>query len=227
MLLGMELLGLTFVVRQFTFHLHGIVGLLATGSLWIHLQRQSSWSRWALLGGWGLHSVLTAWPWIRSGWRLRREGWPRVQVDAIHGVLQLQVPVPRDWVYIPGQSIRLWCRDLGFRARWRLVPFTIANRTHDDHQDTLYLYTRPLSYGPMMHLEPSRHPRTAAFHALVLGPHGRPHDLRRFGTVILIASDVGIAEVLPYVQTLIDASRRRDAMVRRIHLIWQVADYGK
>jgi NAD(P)H-flavin reductase len=148
-----------------------------------------------------------------------------VQVDAIHGVLQLQVPVPRDWVYIPGQSIRLWCRDLGLRARWRLVPFTIANRTHDDHQDTLYLYTRPLSYGPMMHLEPSRHPRTAAFHALVLGPHGRPHNLRRFGTVILIASDVGIAEVLPYVQTLIDASRRRDAMVRRIHLIWQVDDY--
>jgi NAD(P)H-flavin reductase len=65
------------------------------------------------------------------------------------------------------------------------------------------------------------------FRVLVLGPHGRSYNFRSYGTVLMIATDVGIAGILPYIQSLVEASRRRQAMVRRVEVIWQVEDYRK
>lgn len=44
--------------------------------------------------------------------------------------------------------------------------------------------------------------------------------------MLLVATDVGIASILPYVKHLVDASRRRQSIARKVEVIWQIDDYG-
>lgn len=41
----------------------------------------------------------------------------------------------------------------------------------------------------------------------------------------MVTTDVGIAGVLPYIQALVHATRRREAMVRKLEVVWQIDDY--
>ncbi|GKZ98234.1 hypothetical protein AnigIFM59636_002467 [Aspergillus niger] len=60
--------------------------------------------------------------------------------------------------------------------------------------------------------------------AFVLGPYGRPPDLARFGIVLLIVEDIGIARVFSLIQTLVLASEQHRGMVRKLVVVWQMGD---
>ena len=62
--------------------------------------------------------------------------------------------------------------------------------------------------------------------ALVLGPYGRPPDLIRFGVVLLVVEDIGIARVFSLIQELVLASEQHRAMVRKLIVVWQMEDLG-
>ncbi|KAL2838682.1 hypothetical protein BJX68DRAFT_272499 [Aspergillus pseudodeflectus] len=55
-------------------------------------------------------------------------------------------------------------------------------------------------------------------------PYGRPPDLARFGIVLLIVVDIGIARVFSLIQTLVLASEQHRAMVRKFIVVWQMED---
>jgi NAD(P)H-flavin reductase len=55
--------------------------------------------------------------------------------------------------------------------------------------------------------------------ALVLGPYGRALDLARFGIVLLIVEDIGIARVFSLIQTLVLASKQHRAIVQKFIVI--------
>ncbi|KAL2835708.1 hypothetical protein BJX68DRAFT_260102 [Aspergillus pseudodeflectus] len=57
-------------------------------------------------------------------------------------------------------------------------------------------------------------------------PYGRPPDLARFGIVLLIVEDIGIARVFSLIQTLVLASEQHRAMVRKLIVVWQMEDLG-
>ncbi|KAL4862658.1 hypothetical protein BDV12DRAFT_190255 [Aspergillus spectabilis] len=63
-------------------------------------------------------------------------------------------------------------------------------------------------------------------HALVLGPYGRPPDLARFGIVLLIVEDIGIARVFSLIPTLVLTSEQHRAMVRKLIVVRQMEDLG-
>ena len=62
--------------------------------------------------------------------------------------------------------------------------------------------------------------------ALVLGPYGRPPDLARFGIVLIIVEEIGIARVFSLIQTLVLTSEQHRAMVRKLIVVWQMEDLG-
>ena len=72
----------------------------------------------------------------------------------------------------------------------------------------------------------AEHLHSGRYSALVLGPYGRPLDLARFGIVLLIVEDVGIARVFALIQTLVLASKQHRAIVRKLIVVWQIEDLG-
>ena len=57
---------------------------------------------------------------------------------------------------------------------------------------------------------------------VVEGPYGSELDPSGYGTVVLFATDIGIAGQLPYVTHLLRCFHRSDAKVRRLVLYWQI-----
>lgn len=58
--------------------------------------------------------------------------------------------------------------------------------------------------------------------AFIDGPYGRELDLSQYGTVLLFATDIGIAAQLPYLKQLIAERREWDSKTRRIALFWEI-----
>lgn len=51
--------------------------------------------------------------------------------------------------------------------------------------------------------------------------------VERYDRILLVASDVGIAAVLPYLRMLVYSSKTYSARARRLHFVWQVETLGK
>lgn len=59
------------------------------------------------------------------------------------------------------------------------------------------------------------------------GPHGISAPVGEYETILIIASDFGIAAHLPYLKQLIHGYNVRKVRARRIHLVWQLSDIGE
>ena len=64
------------------------------------------------------------------------------------------------------------------------------------------------------------------FLTLFSGPHGTTVSMGNFGTVLMFATDIGIAAQLPYLRALIDDYNQCRVRTRRIHLVWQLYELG-
>ena len=58
--------------------------------------------------------------------------------------------------------------------------------------------------------------------ALVKGPYGKELDLKSYGTVLLFATGIGIAGMLPYVTQLLEGYHNCEVKTRRIALFWEL-----
>jgi hypothetical protein len=59
------------------------------------------------------------------------------------------------------------------------------------------------------------------------GPHGQTLKLGNYGSVIMVATGLGIAAQLPYLKELIKGYNNCNVRTRRIQLIWQIATWGE
>jgi NAD(P)H-flavin reductase len=60
--------------------------------------------------------------------------------------------------------------------------------------------------------------------AFIDGPYGARYGFGEYGTVVMLASGIGIAGHMPYVKDLIRAYNSCEARTRRVLLIWRVDD---
>lgn len=203
---------------------HQILIYVAAAFLWMHLIREQTYHRWTLIAAVCAHLALRLLYCALSIWRNKRGSaqWPRATVTTCHGVLKIRLRVPQQWSARPGQTVRLWCYGLGMRACCQTLALTIAYIEDKSGYRVLHFFTRPESRGLSRRLAE----RDGTFQALVFGPSGHSIDLSGFVTVLLVATDVGIASILPYVKHLVDASRRRQSIARKVEVIWQIDDYG-
>lgn len=54
------------------------------------------------------------------------------------------------------------------------------------------------------------------------GPYGAPHGFGEYGTVVMIASGVGIAGHMPYIKDLITGHLNWEVRTQRVLLVWQM-----
>ena len=57
---------------------------------------------------------------------------------------------------------------------------------------------------------------------MIEGPYGQCDDLGSFGTVIMIATGLGIAAQIPYIRHLLEAHQNREVRAQKIALYWQM-----
>ncbi|KAF5015641.1 hypothetical protein F66182_12949 [Fusarium sp. NRRL 66182] len=59
-----------------------------------------------------------------------------------------------------------------------------------------------------------------------MGPFGISHSLSQYETVVAVASNAGIAGVVPYLKQLLYSYNTLTAQIRRLHLVWEVDTLG-
>ena len=58
--------------------------------------------------------------------------------------------------------------------------------------------------------------------AFIDGPYGVHHDFGEYGTVIMIATGIGIAAHIPFIKDLISGYNNCAVKTRRIKLVWEI-----
>jgi len=135
-------------------------------------------------------------------------------------VLRVDITVPRPWRVKAGQSIFLSIPSLGLFTGARGHPFMISWWEWDEKGLMLSLLVQSRA-GFTAALGRRTHTVLRAF---IDGPYGTPHDFGEYGTVVMIASGIGIAGHMPYIKDLIRGYNSCEVRTRRILLVWQIED---
>lgn len=69
-------------------------------------------------------------------------------------------------------------------------------------------------------------PRSCFQLAWISGPHGSGAPVGKYGSVLMVATGIGIAAQLPYLKELIWGFNHCEIRTRRIHLVWQLNFVG-
>lgn len=137
--------------------------------------------------------------------------------------LQVDITVPRPWRVKAGQSIFLSIPRLGVFTGLRGHPFVISWWERSHAGLTLSLLVKPRA-GFTAKLD--KHANTP-LRAFIDGPYGTPYDFGEYGTVIMFATDIGIAGHMPYIKDLVSGYNSCKVKTRRVLLIWQISKVGK
>lgn len=141
-----------------------------------------------------------------------------VMTDAYH----VHLWVNRSFKVHPGQYLYLTVPWLGLPSLFQSHPFWIVWWDHDTAHDGMHLqmlvrqrhgFTRRLlSY------------RDKKYSAWIKGPYGQTKNLAEFGTVVMFATDIGIAAHLSYLKCLLHGYSMSSVCTRRAIVVWEVKD---
>jgi FAD-binding domain len=141
-------------------------------------------------------------------------------------VLKIQVTLGKPLAIKAGQYVQLWMPSVSFGSWMQFHPFVVTSWSPDT-QNTLEFFVQVRrGFTATLHKHASTS-GSASFSAFVTGPFGISHSLNRYETVLAIASDFGIAGVVPYIKQLLYGYNTATAQIRRIHLVWEAKTLGK
>lgn len=123
-----------------------------------------------------------------------------------------------------GQYIYLSLPSLTFWSWLQSHPFTVISWSNQE-QDTLELFVQPRR-GFSADLLRAAEGGPVSFPAYITGPHGISEPVDQYESVLAIATDFGVAAVIPYFRKLIDNRNKSVARARRLHFVWQVQTRG-
>lgn len=149
------------------------------------------------------------------------------------GVANLRVPLRRGWKVRPGQYVQLCIPGVTSWSLLQTHPFMIC--WWEDDQDGTALSISFLVAGRRPNSLTNRlvrtfcdpHRQSTPFTAWLDGPFGSETSLRAYGTVVLVATGIGIAAQLPHIKDLIRACSGHEATIRRLCLIWELDNEGE
>lgn len=207
---------------------HYFLAVTVMGTLANHVRNQRSDSHWYLAGAVVLWVVLSVAATVHAVLIKRHWGypWPRVKATSFLGLLHIDLTVPIHWNIQPGQYVYIWLPHAGLPARLQLALFYVVFWDDKDKQRILHVLTRPQASSLTGQLYAKRSMHGAEHKALVFGPYGKPFDFPMAGTILFIVEDIGVMRVLPLICMLVQASEQRQAMVRKMEIVWQMDDFG-
>lgn len=147
--------------------------------------------------------------------------------------LLVSINVSRHWKVRAGQYIYIWMPVAGI---FQSHPFSVI--WWDD--ELIWLLIQPrhgltgkmqaLSGGLWTHYAVNRSTTARKYDyrdngpyttVLVDGPYGHQQDLQPYGTVLIIATGIGIAAQLPYIKELLNGCYNGETKTRRISVFWE------
>ncbi|KAI2762012.1 hypothetical protein DTO012A8_9593 [Penicillium roqueforti] len=207
---------------QFAMKCHYLLATTSIGALFYHLVERQSSDRWYLTGAVFLWLFISAAVCLMAIWDQKPWKPPRneVTMNSVSNFLWLDITIPLNRAIHPGQYVQLWMPRTSFRAFFQLPIFHIAfwedgptQRTVRKVAEPRLGLTRKLYHDALQ--SPSKQPVT------VLGPYGHPLSFHRFGTILFVVEDIGFFRALSYIDKLVEASRKREVMVRKLEVIWK------
>jgi predicted ferric reductase len=138
--------------------------------------------------------------------------------------VEISVRMARPLKFRAGQFVYLSLWNFSSLSAFESHPLQICWAYNDeDGQQVLVLLSQARRGFTRRLLMPTRrqHP------ALIEGPYGKTLSLGQYGTVLLFATDMGIAGQLPYIKELLELYRQCKAKTRRVALFWELEAEGK
>ena len=219
------------------FYTHFWVAVLAAVALLRHLAVQRPVARLYILTGIASGSFLLAVGSILDclrNIRPHRGHWlPKISAEKVYRTADDDQIVMTDayhvdlWVnrsckVYPGQFLYLSVPWLGLPSLLQSHPFWIVWWDEDTVRGgmNLQMLVRQRD-GFTRHLLSCR---GQTYSAWIRGPYGQTRNLAEFGTVLMFATDIGIAAHLPYLRALIHGYAMSSVCTRRAVVIWDVKD---
>jgi predicted ferric reductase len=139
-------------------------------------------------------------------------------VERIGDSLKAEVTLPRPWKVRPGQYIYLTLAGVGLFSLFQRHPFMVLE---SPKPNCVQLHIEPRNGFTRRLFERSRGKATNLV-AFIEGPYGRAFDPQEYGTVVLLASGIGIVGHLASMQDLTQAYRSSTTKTRDLLVIWHV-----
>ncbi|KAI1642175.1 uncharacterized protein F4817DRAFT_369653 [Daldinia loculata] len=215
------------IIRRWVFELftklHTVSAAVALFALWLHLPSSTFYTRPRLylllsLFIFILTKFVRLLNIIYSSVSLRGKSIALVERQG-DGV-EIRIRMARPLKFKAGQYIYLSLWGLSKLSALEFHPFQICWDYPDEsgHQ-ILVLLVQPRKGFTKSLLTSASYQEYLAF---VEGPYGRPLSLGQYGTVLLLATGVGITGQLPYVKELLKLYLQCEVKTRRIALFWEV-----
>ncbi|ROT40157.1 hypothetical protein SODALDRAFT_338029 [Sodiomyces alkalinus F11] len=219
--------------------LHIGLAILAVIGTWYHLSLKDLPQLPYLIAAIVLWATDRLWRVVRLLYTNVGTGGSRALVEALPGnAVRVTLSMARPWVVKPAQHAYIYIPSIGL---WQSHPFSVAwsEETEDDALEKLAVNHRRTSekcrttisfiirgrtgFTNKLYQKAVACPRgqmqTTCF---VEGPYGQLHDMRSYGTVMLIAGGVGITQAVPHVRDLVIGYANETVATRRVILVWVI-----
>ncbi|KIW79846.1 hypothetical protein Z517_06461 [Fonsecaea pedrosoi CBS 271.37] len=144
----------------------------------------------------------------------------------VSDVVHVHIRPSRPWRYRAGQYVYLCIPGLTYTSFAQSHPFYVAwwyQHQGNDYVVLIVQRRRGLTNDLRMHAsasdDPSQHSERRV---LIEGPYGRELNLESYETVMLIATDIGIAGQIAHVTQLLEGYRSGGIKTQRIRLFWEI-----
>jgi len=202
---------------------HYILAVLAAYMVWRHLYLKNAASQFYIVLGVLIFTLTTIAQFLRIGWRNIRRGrsCTMAKVRDIHGAVQVDILLPRPLKIYAGQYIYIWMPGVSFWSCFQSHPFMISwwDQEVGGKAGQISLFLAPQN-GFTKHLV--GHADARELRAWIDGPYGSRSNLGTFGKVILLATGIGIAALVPYIKELLREHEASRVNTRNILVIWQL-----
>ncbi|CAG8878827.1 unnamed protein product [Penicillium nalgiovense] len=207
---------------QFAMKCHYLLAATAIGTLIYHLVERRSLYRWYLVGTICLWFFISAVVCIMAAWNRKPWGSSQKEVvmNSVCHFLWLDIELPLNRAIRPGQYVQLWMPRAGFRAFFQLPRFYVAFWENGPTQRIVRMVAEPQpGLTQKLYYQALKSPAKQS--VMILGPYGHPLDFYRFGTILFVVEDIGFFRALSYIEMLVEASCRREVMVRKLEVLWK------
>ena len=153
---------------------------------------------------------------------LRKSLWSKARITKCAEAFEVTLSVPRPFRLKPNQYIYLCVPGLtpGSFLEWH--PFSVSWWSCNDagQATSLSLLVKP-QHGFTQRLMRCAQPEQG-FYVAIDGPYGQGIDTSRYGTLILLATGIGIAAQMPLIKQTLAEYKAGRTSVRKICVIWQM-----
>lgn len=220
------------LVPSIAYRMHRPLSVLALVAIYIHLPPISLFSRiciYIIIALFSTMLLVESTIFIYQNGAFTYGGWTRASIMRLADDSKLITVYPGRRIHVrPGQYIKLWIPFSSPLTWFHFRKFYVQS-WEPGKQSQLQLFepvvgkfSRCLAARVGHFLRESDLRR-----AFFTGPHGIQEVYVQYETVLVIASELGILSVMPYIKHICYCVKARTSKARRIHLVWQVPGMTK